>query len=207
MIKLGKYKQAQVAGTFNPAASITELGEYLKRLLEMINQPIYFAIDGLDECDRASCGSLLCILGKLSCKAWRLKILLSTCPKQVILEQLGTAAWIKLNPNAERDAIVADKLIENQLLYLLLNVKILIRDQLSRLAQGSAIWTKMIVKLIKVCRISAIDPMRCFMQNIPLLKQLTSLYAMLFSHSTLDNPENQQLASIAKTSYCYIQTF
>jgi hypothetical protein len=68
-----------------------ELGEYLKRLLEMINQPIFFVINGLDKCDRASCGSLLRILGRLLCKARRLKILLSTCPKQVILEQLGKA--------------------------------------------------------------------------------------------------------------------
>jgi hypothetical protein len=191
------YKQAQAAGTFDPAASITELGEYLERLLEMIDRPIYFAIDGLDECDRASRGSLLRILGKLSCKARRLKILFSTRPEQVILEQLGTAAWIELNFNTERDAIVADKLIENQLSYLSPNVKILVRDQLSRLAQGSAIWTKMIVELIEVRRISAIDPMRRFMQNIPLPKQLTSLYATLFSRSTSDDPENQQLASTA----------
>ncbi|KAG2002730.1 hypothetical protein GB937_009603 [Aspergillus fischeri] len=191
------YKQAQAAGTFDPAASITELGEFLKRLLEMINRPIYFVIDGLDECDRASRGSLLHILGTLLWKARRLKILLSTHPKQMILEQLGEAAWIKLDHNAERDAIVADKIIENQLSYLSPNVKILVCDQLSRLAQGSAIWMKMIVKLIKVRKISAINPIRHFMQNIPLPKQLTSLYATLFSHSTSDDPENQQLASTA----------
>jgi hypothetical protein len=46
----------------------------------------------------------------------------------VILEQLGMAAWIELNPNDERDAIVADKLIKNQLSYLSLNLKILICD-------------------------------------------------------------------------------
>ncbi|KAH2360628.1 hypothetical protein KXV98_007936, partial [Aspergillus fumigatus] len=191
------YKQAQAAGTFDPAASIMELGEYLERLLEMIDRPIFFVIDGLDECNRASRDSLLCILGRLSLKARRLKILLSTRPEQEILEQLGKAAWIELEPDAERDVIVADKIIENQLSYLSPNVKILVRDQLSRLAQGSAIWTKMVVELIEVRKISAIDPMRHFMRNIPLPKQLTSLYATLFSRSTSDDPENQQLASIA----------
>ncbi|PKX89144.1 NACHT domain protein [Aspergillus novofumigatus IBT 16806] len=182
------YKQAQAAGTFDLAASITELGEYLERLLEMIDRPIYFVIDGLDECDRASRGRLL---------RPGLKILLSTRPEQAILQQLGEAAWIELDPDAERDAIVADKMIENQLSYLSPNVKVLVRDQLSRLAQGSAIWTKMIVELIEVRKISAIDPMRRFMQDIPLPKQLTSLYATLFSRSTSDDPENQQLASTA----------
>jgi hypothetical protein len=47
----------------------------------MINWPIYFVINGLDECDRVSRGSLLRILGKLLYKAQRLKILLSTHPK------------------------------------------------------------------------------------------------------------------------------
>jgi hypothetical protein len=50
---------------------------------------------------------------------------------------------------------------------------------------------KMIIELIEVWRISVINPMQHFMQNIPLPKQLTSLYAMLFSRSTLDDPENQ----------------
>ncbi|KAB8213009.1 NACHT domain protein [Aspergillus novoparasiticus] len=191
------YKEAQASGTFDPAASMNELAKFLERLLQMMDRPVILMIDGLDECDRVSRRSILHMLETLLLKVQGLKTLLSTRPEQEILEQLGEIPRIELDSDTERDAIVAEKLIESQLSYLSTDVRALVLDRLSHSAQGSAIWTKMMVELIEVRRIQAIDPMRRFLESIPLPEQLSHLYATLFSRCTSDDFENQELAGTA----------
>lgn len=191
------YKQTQASGTFDPAASMNELGQFLESLLQMIDRPVFLVIDGLDECDRASRGRILHILKTLSRKTQGLKTLLSTRPEQEILEQLREVSKIELDSDTERDAIVAKKMIESQLPYLSTDVRTLVLERLTHLAQGSAIWTKMVVELIEVRRIQAIGPMRRFLESIPLPKHLFDLYATLFSRCTSNDLENQELASTA----------
>lgn len=55
----------------------------------------------------------------------------------------------------------------------------------------------MIVELIEVRRIRALDPMRDFLEKIPLLEQLSQLYVSLFSRCTSNDPENKKLSTIA----------
>jgi hypothetical protein len=191
------YKQAQASGIFDPATSIKKLEEFLEKLLEAIDRPVFVLIDGLDECDRASRNTLLKLLKTLSQKISGLKTLLSSRPEEEILEQLDEMARIELGSDAQRDAIVVEKTVERQLFYLSTNVKALVIERLSRLAQGSAIWTKMIIELIEVRQIRAFDPMRRFLQEIPLPRQLSDLYVTLFSRCTSNDPENQELASTA----------
>lgn len=191
------YKEAQASGTFDPATSLKMLGEYMGRLLEATDRPVFFVIDGLDECDRTSRGSFLHLLEMLSGKVPSLRTLLSSRPEQEILEQLGETAVIELDPNAERDTVVVEKVVQDQLSYLSVDVKALVQERLSHSARGSAIWTKMIVELIKVRRIRAIDPMQRFLENMPLPRRLSDLYATLFFRCTSDEPENQELASTA----------
>ncbi|KAI2924476.1 hypothetical protein CBS147371_938 [Aspergillus niger] len=191
------YKEAQASGTFDPATSLKILGEYMERLLEMTDRPVFFVIDGLDECDRTSRGSFLHLLEMLSGKVPSLRILLSSRPEQEILEQLGETAVMELDANAERDTVVVERLVQDQLSYLSMDVKALVQERLSHSARGSAIWTKMIVELIKVRRIRAIDPMQRFLENMPLPRRLSDLYETLLFRCTSDEPENQELASTA----------
>ncbi|GKZ25938.1 hypothetical protein AbraIFM66951_002452 [Aspergillus brasiliensis] len=191
------YKEAQASGTFDPATSLKMLGEFMERLLKATDRPVFFVIDGLDECDRTSRGGFLHLLEMLSEKVPSLRILLSSRPEQEILEQLGEIAVIELTSNAGRDRVVVEKLVQDQLSYLSVDVKALVQERLSRSAQGSAIWTKMVVELIKVRRIRAADPMQWFLANMPLPRQLSDLYATLFLRCTSDEPENQELASTA----------
>ncbi|XRM48711.1 hypothetical protein ABZX51_011625 [Aspergillus tubingensis] len=191
------YKEAQASGTFDPATSLKILGEYMERLLEMTDRPVFFVIDGLDECDRTSRGSFLHLLEMLSGKVPSLRILLSSRPEQEILEQLGETAVMELDANAERDTVVVERLVQDQLSYLSMDVKALVQKRLSDSARGSAIWTKMIVELIKVRRIRAIDPMQRFLENMPLPRRLSDLYETLLFRCTSDEPENQELASTA----------
>ncbi|PYH50974.1 uncharacterized protein BO96DRAFT_488655 [Aspergillus niger CBS 101883] len=189
------YKEAQASGTFDPAISLKILGEYMERLLEMTDRPVFFVIDGLDECDRTSRGSFLHLLEMLSGKVPSLRILLSSRPEQEILEQLGETAVMELDANTERDTVVVERLVQDQLSYLLIDVKALVQKRLSHSARGSAIWTKMIVELIKVRRIRAIDPMQRFLENMLLPRRLSDLYETLLFCCTSDEPENQELAA------------
>ncbi|KAI9739902.1 MAG: hypothetical protein M1818_004958 [Claussenomyces sp. TS43310] len=191
------YKQAQASGYFEPAAHIEKLEEFLQNILEAIDRPLFIIIDGLDECDRASRNGLLRFLNTLLQKTPRLKVILSCRPQEEILEQLGETAKINLSSDTERDSIIVQKTVERHLCYLSNGVQALVIESLSRLAQGSAIWTKMIIELIEVRGIRALRPMRLFLREIPLPGQLSRLYLALLSRYTSNDPENQELASTA----------
>jgi hypothetical protein len=106
-------------------------------------------------------------------------------------------ADINMATDAERDRIIVEQTVERQLSRLSKDVKALVIETLSRLAQGSAIWTKMTTTLIEVRKITALGPMRAFLRDMPQPRQLSELYAKLFSRYTSDDAENQRLATTA----------
>ncbi|KAJ2890888.1 hypothetical protein MKZ38_001226 [Zalerion maritima] len=190
------YKQAVTSG-IEPATNMKKLEEFLQGTLETLDRPLFIIIDGLDECDRASRNTLLKSLKILSQNSPRLKILLSSRPQEEILEQLKEIPKIELGSNAERDRVIVGKAVETRLSYLTGGVRALVTDRLSRLAYGSAIWTKMIVELIEVRGIRALGPMRAFLEKLPQPAQLSELYVDLFSRYTSNDSENQKLAANA----------
>ncbi|SPO01953.1 related to vegetatible incompatibility protein HET-E-1 [Cephalotrichum gorgonifer] len=191
------YKKTQASGCFEPATNVKKLEEFLKHVLETLDRPLFFIIDGLDECDRASRNALLAVLATLLRTAPMLKVLLSSRPQEEILEQLGDTARIDLSSNPERDATIVKKTVHKQLSYLSDDVKALVIERLSSLANGSAIWTKMIVELIELRRIRALGPMRRFLDEKTLPLDLSNLYAALLSRCTSTDPENKDLATTA----------
>ncbi|EXJ89941.1 hypothetical protein A1O3_03008 [Capronia epimyces CBS 606.96] len=187
------YKQNQASGILDPAANPRKLGEFLETVLATLDRPLFIVIDGLDECNRASRKDLLKLLKTLSQKTPRLKIALSSRPEEEILKQLDTVAKIDLTSNALRDALIVRHTVEMQLSYLSEGVQTLVTEALSPLAQGSAIWTKIVVELIEVRGIRAPGPMRRFLEEIPLPKQLSKLYAAVISQCSSDDTENKEL--------------
>jgi hypothetical protein len=121
------------------------LEEFLEKVLETLDRLLFIVIDGRDECDRASRNALLKLLRNLSKKTPRLKVILSSRPEEEILEQLDQAVRIGMGTNTQKDTVIVQHIVESQLPYLSGDVKAVVTETLSRLAQGSAIWTKMIV--------------------------------------------------------------
>jgi len=191
------YKRNEASGILEPATNTGKLGEFLETILETLDRPLFFVIDGLDECDRVSRKALLKLLKTLSQKTPRLKIVLSSRPEEEIMEQLKQLARIDLGSDTHRDAVIVRHTVERQLSYLSEDVKALIIQSLSCSAQGSAIWTKMIVELIELRRIRALGPMRLFLEEMPLPKDLSELYTNIVSRCSSDDPENKELASTA----------
>lgn len=163
-------------------------------MLESLDRPLFIVIDDLDECDKESRNNLLKLIKTSSQKNPRLKTILSSRPKEEILEQLDETTRIDLVSDAKRDDVIVEYTVERRLLYLSKNVKALVIEKLSRLAQGSAIWTKMIIELIEVCEIKALGPMRLFLEEMPLPWQLSKLYDTLLSRCTSNDSKNQKLA-------------
>ncbi|KUJ20603.1 uncharacterized protein LY89DRAFT_779348 [Mollisia scopiformis] len=176
------YQQAAASG-IEPATYFKNPNEWLQKALETLDRPLLLVIDGLDECNRASRNSLLKSLRNLSQKSPRLKILLSSHPQEEIFEQLSGVAKIALGSDAGRDKVIVEKTVERQLFYLSKDVKELVTETLSRLAQGSAIWTKMTVELIEVHGIRGLGPMRVFLGETPQPEQhcLNTNHHELFS--------------------------
>lgn len=191
------YKENQASGTLEPATSATKLGEFMELILATFDRTLFVVIDGLDECDRASRRTLLRILKNLLKKTPRLKILLCLRPEEEILEQLDKIARITMESNVDRDSVIVRHTVKEQLSYLSEDVRTLVIETLSRLAQGSAIWTKMTVELIEVRKIKALAPMRLFLENMSLPGQLSDLYTTLISRYSSDDPENKELAAVA----------
>lgn len=191
------YKETQASGIPDPAKDVRKLEQFLTKLLKSTDRQVFVILDGLDECNPEYRGSLLDFLESLMQEDLRLKIILSSRPQEDILEQLGNTAKIRLGSNYQRDGVIAKKIVDTQLHRLSKDVKDLIIDKLTRLAQGSAIWTKMIVDLIRIKKISAIGPMRRFLENIPLPDQLSELYKTLLLRFTENHLENQELANTA----------
>ena len=191
------YKEALASGNFEPATNASKLEEFLQTIVETLDRPLFIVIDGLDECDEASRCILLKALGTLSQRTSRLKTILSSRPQEEILEQLDGMASIYLYADTRRDEIIAKETVERQLPHLSKDIQALVTQELSRSAQGSAIWTKMVIELIAIRRIRALDPMQTFLEMIPQPRQLSQLYASLFSRHTSDDPENEKLAATA----------
>ena len=191
------YKRAVAAGNFEPATNVKKLEEFLGMIFETLDRPLYILIDGLDECDRASRNTLIKSLRSWSQKSPRLKTILSSRPQEEILDQLSEIPKIDIAANVDRDRIIAEKTVETRLSHLSKDVKAVVVETLSRSAQGSAIWTKMIVELIEVRGIRGLNPMRHFLQDMPQPDQLSELYNNLLSRRVSNDTENQKLATIA----------
>ncbi|KAL2673630.1 hypothetical protein Neosp_012073 [[Neocosmospora] mangrovei] len=191
------YKKAQTPGHFEPATDTNKLREFLQKLLDTIDRQVFFVIDGLDECGRPSRGVVLEYLEALSQKMPRLKVLLSFRPQEEIMGQVEGMSKITLGCDANRDGLIVRKAVETQLSYLSKDVKALVIERVSHLAQGSAIWTKMVIELLETRRISALGPMRLFLEQLPLPSQLSELYAAMLSRCTSNEPDNERLANKA----------
>ncbi|KAL4920386.1 hypothetical protein BDW62DRAFT_16755 [Aspergillus aurantiobrunneus] len=191
------YKDAQISGVSDPAKDNRKLEEFLKKLLESTDRQVFIVIDGLDECNTESRHCVLDFLKSLLQEDPRVKIVLSSRPREEILEQLGDTTTIRIESDPQRDGIIVEKIVERQLRHLSKDIKLLVIEKLGLLAQGSAIWTKMIVTLLEVKNIRAIGPMRRFLDNMPLPDQLSHLYKTLLLRCTGNDIENQELASTA----------
>ncbi|KAI8712871.1 NACHT domain-containing protein [Fusarium sp. LHS14.1] len=191
------YKQAKSAGNFEPSADTKKLREFLQRLLETIDRQVFFVIDGLDECDMASRGVVFECLGALSQKTPRLKVLLSFRPQEEIMDQVERMSKITLGCDTKRDGLIVRKAFETQLSRLPKDVKALVIERVSHLAQGSAIWAKMVIELIQTRGITAFGPMRLFLEQVPLPSHLSELYSVLLSRCTSNDINNERLANKA----------
>ncbi|KAJ5804776.1 uncharacterized protein N7518_001079 [Penicillium psychrosexuale] len=191
------YKEAQNSGDFDPATNFKTLGEFLCKVLEAIDRPVFVVIDGLDECNRESRSNLLTILRKLLQRVSGLKIILSSRTQDEILERLHDTAKIEMVTDAHRDGIIVAKVVERKLFDLSPNVKSLVIDRLTRLAKGSAIWTRMTIELIETRKIMAFDPMKSFLEEMSLPEQLSEVYSTLLSRCSSNDPDNLKIASTA----------
>ncbi|EMD84662.1 hypothetical protein COCC4DRAFT_85452 [Bipolaris maydis ATCC 48331] len=191
------YKENQTSETLEPATSASKLGEFLELVMATFDRMLFIIIDRLDECDRISRRTLLRVLEDLLKKTPQLKILLSSRPKEKIIAQLGKTTKISIESSIYRDTIIVRHTVQKQLPYLSETVRELIVESLSRSAQGSAIWTKMTVELIKVRKINALAPMRLFLGNMSLPGHLSELYTTLLSRNSSNDTKNRELAALA----------
>ena len=191
------YKQKQAFGDPAPATDIQKLEEFLEMVVESLDRPLFIVVDGLDECDKQSQYRLLKLLNRLLQKHSRLKTILSCRPDEEVLEQLNELATIALASDAKRDRVIVEHTVEKKLPFLSKDVRALVVQTLSSLAQGSGIWTRMTIELIEIRKIRALAPMQHFLKHLSLPRQLYKLYGDIFSRCTSNDSTNEELAHVA----------
>lgn len=189
------YKEKQASGHIEPAADPTMLATFLERILQSIDRPIFMIIDGLDECDRQSRKQILNLLDKVAHGSARIKTILLSRPSEEIIEQLHQAERIHFVPDTKRDATIASHTVESQLSHLSVDAKLLITDVVSHRAQGSAIWTKMMIELIQIRGHRALGPISDLLENTPASDSLFTLYNALLLRCSSGDLENYDIAS------------
>lgn len=187
------YRKVQESGIYDPAADVEKLQEFFKTIIVSLDRPLLLVIDGLDECDRKSRNNLLDFLQNLSRRTKRLKYVVSTRPRQEILDRLGGTSQIRLSPDIERDRKIARKLVQSELYYLGDELKEMVSEKLSQQAKGSGIWMRMIVNTIAVRDIRAAGPMKRFLAQMALPSELSLLYKNMFDSYTSNQEENKRL--------------
>ncbi|CAG7946278.1 unnamed protein product [Penicillium salamii] len=185
--------------SFDAVQNVSALRGFLHDALEAANRPVFIVIDGLDECSLQIRNDLLEFLEHLSQKFPGLKMMFSSRPERDVKDQLGEMDSIQLESSLRRDEIIAQKSVDKQLPHLQPSVKALIVEKLSHLAEGSGIWTRMVVQLIQVRRIRTCEAVEKFFKDVDTIlpKDLSSLYVELYFRYTLEDSTNEELASTA----------
>ncbi|KAJ5212655.1 uncharacterized protein N7498_004301 [Penicillium cinerascens] len=190
-----RYQQAKVSD-LDPVSNTATMENFLQNMLETIDRPVIVVIDGIDECDDDSRNRLLRFLRTVSQTTSGIKVILSARPREEILEQLDDMTRIEMGSDPERDRIIVEKTLEI-LSYLSPELKALVGKKLSERAQGSAIWTRMIIELIKVRHLTTKPAIKKFLEEMSLPEKLSEVYVSLLLRCTSDDGENRQLAVTA----------
>lgn len=190
------YRRPEASAT-TPVLRFDALGEWLQTTLAELQRSIIFALDDLDECDVESRAGLIQSLKDQTRPVPQLKVLLLCRPKAETLMQVRKISTISLCCDTKRDGlIVEEEWVERRLSKMPDDVKTLVTERLSWLAQGSAIWVRMTVELIQAREITELGPMKACLAELPPPEELSELYNRLFSCLTSEDPRNEQLAAL-----------
>ena len=191
------YRQQQTSGNVEPATDKRKLEECFNDMVQLVDRPLFVVVDGLDECDRQSQTRLLDFLARLTQRNPKLKTLISCRFEEQILKHLSSASKIYLASDVKRDGLIVEHAVYDRLSFLPEDVKVLVVSTLTPLAQGSAIWTRMVIELIERRRVQTLHTMQDLLEGLPLPQNLSQVYEGLFLQCTLAEPENGRLADIA----------
>ncbi|KAF2152108.1 hypothetical protein K461DRAFT_162459 [Myriangium duriaei CBS 260.36] len=182
----------------NPAADYVKLAQFLRTAVRSLDRPLYIVIDGLDECDKKSLKFLYTLLGDMLQETPTLKIALSSRPEPCILKRFKTSLRVDIVTSLERDRFIVERTFENLLDDEFEGVRKVVVTTLARLANGSAIWTSMVIGLIGKRHIKGVKQMELFLSHdIPLPNDLYEFYHGLIKHLSAGDDENRHLIEAA----------
>ncbi|KAI6875371.1 hypothetical protein KC338_g800 [Hortaea werneckii] len=109
------YKKHQASSMIHPGTDASKLTEFLTGIVGTLERPLYFVIDGLEECDRQSQHGVLEILKDLQRNTPKVKSVVSSRPQQEMFAQIGAKYQVHLSPNARRDEILTRYMVTSGL--------------------------------------------------------------------------------------------
>lgn len=151
-----------------PHEVVSNVGQVHRGVCRIFGQTIIIVIDGVDECNSQSLAEFLAFFKDISKGTKRLKVFLSSRSGEGIEGTFCDAAQMNLHTDRERDGIVVDHRVSYHLGGLTEPTRSLVVKHLHDVADGSRIWIKLTVDLIRKRRISVYGPMKSFLSFMPL---------------------------------------
>jgi hypothetical protein len=193
------FMACQASEASDQMANTIKLGEHLRKLLATRDRLLFIAIDGLDNCSISSRDTVLSLVHKLSKNNPNVKIVLSSCSEESILEQLEKEGYLMINmvSDTDRDAIIARHTVKTQLPGLTSEAIKSIAGKISPLAKGSAIWTKKFFEFIADKGIDTLDEVCMHPEKSLLPDSLACYYDAVLTRGPYDESRNRQLGAKA----------
>ncbi|KAJ8131590.1 hypothetical protein O1611_g2033 [Lasiodiplodia mahajangana] len=180
----------------DPTQSFDELKTFLKKLVDALGRPLCVVLDGLDELDRPK--KLIDFIGELSGKTSPVKFCLTFRHTDQRMNSLkGSSYCIQMKEDAQRDETIVRHMVTQILPTLDEDTRSEIIRELSARANGSAIWIKASIDLIKRHDFWPKEDIIDLIKEEICCTELRGLYAKLFSHITQGSEWNEKLLTKA----------
>lgn len=182
----------------DPTQSSKELSAFLQGSVDALERPLYVILDGLDECMSDTLDDLIDFIEVFSEMTPPVKFCLTsrhTDGKMRILKR--SSCCVQMIPDARRDETIVHHMVKRILRTLDEHVQSEIIRELAARANGSAIWTKTSIDLIKRHDFYDNEALIDFLKGQICYTELPGLYAKLFSHVTKESGTNERFLTEA----------
>lgn len=184
-------KRAEQQSAVSPTQSDDDLEEFLCESLSASKAWTFVVLDGLDECEIETQEHLLSFFGNIFRSSARLKVFISMRHNEEVESSFpADATRLEIKSSMERDRIVTTYLVNQT--NLPEKIRGLAIDELSEMANGSAIWLRLALEYIKKLRVQNERGLRNALEQLPSSTGLAELYWKIFDKACAGIPDNEE---------------
>lgn len=192
------YQERKTELPIDPTHATNELIGFLTKLLGSLRRCVFVTLDGLDECDSESRKKLLDFLQGLEKDDGHVKTLVSFRSGTIDSDNLSArSVHIQVPTLHARDELIIRHLVETHLADLRESVRSAVVAEMTPNAEGSAIWSKMIVEYLRKTKMTKARGILKELRGLPRARGLEQVYHRIFAQVAEDDAGSTYILSRA----------